>query len=502
MSSSISHPEHSPESDSLETQPGTHKRPNVRSNAPITDAQDVLARLIASVTVEANEAAETVQTVNTVEHNTTPQTETQRASKEEVNDNASDASDASSVDSHSMISIDDDSDGVSDEASNGASTIDAKSTVNVESTVNAEYTGFVAQTDEEFFTQMSTKKYSVLLDNVDIEAERIMDSEEELLDPANDRLVLKPINPKFMVVWNLYKKQAEAFWTPEKIDFSRDKHDFVKLHPNVQEFIKKILAFFAGADSIVNINIQEQFSKIRVKEANVAYAFQEMMENIHSEVYSDMLDNIIVKTREKDELINAFKTVESIKNMIGWGKAWIESERRVAFSIMAFTIFEGLMFSGAFAAIYWLKHQLGDDKLQGLIGSNEFIARDEGMHTNFGCLMYDFVINRLTVDEAMTMMGEAVDIAKEFNKDAIKVRLIGMNEELMGQYIEYVADRLLVYLGYEKMYNTAIPEAFAFMEQIGILNKNNFFERRTSEYQMAHNQENTADWHFKILEKF
>ena len=350
--------------------------------------------------------------------------------------------------------------------------------------------------------QALTKTYSSLLSNVDEAAELMLDADEELLDPSNDRLVLKPISKKFKVIWDLYKKQAEAFWTPEKIDFSNDKHDYSKLNPNIQEFIKKILAFFAGADSIVNINIREQFSKIKVKEAMVAYAFQEMMENIHSEVYSDMLDNIIVNPVEKHELINAFKTVDSIRDMIGWGEAWIESKRRIGFSIMAFTIFEGLMFSGAFAAIYWLKKQLGENKLQGLIGSNEFIARDEGMHTNFGCLMYDFVIHRLTADEASTMMKEAVIIAKRFNQDAIKIRLIGMNDELMGQYIECVADRLMVYLGYEKIYGSKVPDAFSFMEEIGILNKNNFFERRTSEYQMAHHAENTADWQFRIIDKY
>ena len=148
----------------------------------------------------------------------------------------------------------------------------------------------------------------------------------------------------------------------------------------------------------MNINIQEQFSKIKVKEANVTYTFQEMMENIHSEVYSDMLDNIIKNPIEKQKLIDAFKTVESIRDMIGWGQAWTQSDRRIAFPIMAFVIFEGLMFSSAFAAIYWLKNQLPDNKMMGLIGSNEFIARDEGMHTNFGCLMYDYVIHRLNTN--------------------------------------------------------------------------------------------------------
>jgi ribonucleotide reductase beta subunit family protein with ferritin-like domain len=359
------------------------------------------------------------------------------------------------------------------------------------------------RTDAEIIQdQAKATLYSVLLKNYDVEGEKAKDAEEDLLNPANDRLVLKPINVTYKVIWELYKKQAEAFWTPEKIDFSRDKYDFRKLSKNIQTFIKKVLAFFAGADSIVNNNIQGPFSKIKVKEASVAYAFQEMMENIHSEVYSDMLDNIITNPKEKEELINAFKTVESIKDMIGWGQAWINSDRRIGFSIMAFVIFEGLMFSSAFAAIYWLKHQLADDKMQGLIGSNEFIARDEGMHTNFGCLMYDYVIHRLTMEEATTMMSEGVDIAKKFIKDALPIRLIGMNESLMGEYLEYVADRLMVYLGYEKIYGTKIPEAFAFMEEIGALNKNNFFERRTSEYQMAHNKDNTADWQFRILDKY
>lgn len=404
----------------------------------------------------------------------------QDAEKEINNDNDND--DDSVESSESMVSIDDTSEDLEPEVFQ---------------------TSIDGCTDAEIVrAQVKSKNYSSLLTDFDVEMERKMDADEELLDPANDRLVLKPINHKFKVVWELYKKQAEAFWTPEKIDFSRDKYDFRKLSKNIQTFIKKVLAFFAGADSIVNANIQKQFSKITVKEANVAYTFQEMMENIHSEVYSDMLDNIITNPKEKEELINAFKTVESIRDMIGWGQAWIESDRRIGFSIMAFTIFEGLMFSSAFAAIYWLKHQLPDDKMQGLIGSNEFIARDEGMHTNFGCLMYDYVIHRLTVDEAQTMMSEAVDIAKKFIQDALPIRLIGMNESLMGQYLEYVADRLMVYLGYEKLYDSKIPEAFAFMEQIGVLNKNNFFERRTSEYQMAHNKDNTADWQFRILDRY
>jgi ribonucleoside-diphosphate reductase subunit M2 len=444
------------------------------TNLTLDSVKDIsdLASLIAGATIETIEA----------DVNVTFESETEDINNED-NQDASEHSEHS-VDSEDIVSIDDNSE-CSEE---------------IEDCQSGEIN---EKTDAEIIEEQAhSKVYSTLLQNVDVEEERRLDAEEEILDPANDRLVLKPINAKFKVVWDLYKKQVEAFWTPEKIDFSRDKYDFKKLNGDVQEFIKRILAFFAGADTIVNINIQEQFSRIKVKEAIVAYAFQEMMENIHSEVYSDMLDNIIRNPVEKNKLINAFKTVDSIKDMIGWGQAWIGSERRIGFSIMSFVIFEGLMFSGAFAAVYWLKHQLGDDKMQGLIGSNEFIARDEGMHTNFGCLMYDFVIHRLSVEDARTMMKEAVEIAKNFNRDAIPVRLIGMNEDLMCQYIEYVADRLMVYLGYEKIYDSKIPEAFAFMEQIGVLNKNNFFERRTSEYQMAHNKDNTADWQFRILDKY
>lgn len=342
-------------------------------------------------------------------------------------------------------------------------------------------------------------KYSKLLENFDPLDEALKDSEEELLDNTYYRLAIKPIDEKFSILWKLYKKQHQAHWTAEEIDFSQDRHDFDKLDKNIQHYIKMVLAFFAGADSIVNVNIKEKFSKITIKEAEVSYGFQQMMENIHGEVYSDMLLNIIKDNDERDSLINAFKTVDSIKLMLGWAKKWIESERRIGFSIMAFTIFEGLMFSGAFASIYWLKKTIGDGKMKGLVQSNNLIAKDEGMHTNFGCIIYDYVINRLTPEEAKIMMSEAVDIAKSFTKDAIRVDMIGMNVELMNEYLEYVADRLMVYLRYDKIYNTKIPEAFSFMETIGFLNKDNFFERRPTEYQLAYNEQNKAEWNFKRL---
>ena len=184
--------------------------------------------------------------------------------------------------------------------------------------------------------------------------------------------------------------------------------------------------------------------------------------------------------------------------MIEWAQKWIDSDRRIGFSIVAFTIFEGIMFSGAFAAIYWLKKMLGEDKMKGLTQSNNLIAKDEGMHTNFGCVMYDYVKHRLSQEEISVMMIDAVDIAKTFTRDAIRVDLIGMNVIMMSAYLEYVADRLLVYLGHEKIYNTPIPDQFQFMDTIGFLNKDNFFERRSTEYQKAYNNNNRADWKFKI----
>lgn len=352
------------------------------------------------------------------------------------------------------------------------------------------------------------------LDNYDLVEEQKRDLEEAILDDSNSRLAILPNDPKYMILWELHKKQREAIWFPDEIDFSNDRHDFMNLinvsddpvkqehGKNVQHFIKMILAFFAGADSIVNINIKKKLSKITIKEAEVAYAFQQMMENIHGEVYANMLIDIIEDPVERDDLINAFKNVESIEKMINWGRKWIESERRIGFSLAAFVIFEGLMFSGAFAAIYWLKKIVGESRMKGLMQSNNLIAKDEGMHTNFGCAMYNFVKNRLTKEEFNCLMIEAVEISKNFVNDAIRVDMIGMNVELMSTYVEYTADRLCVLMGYDKIYNSNLPDAFQFMDAIGFSNKDNFFERRPTEYQKSYNSKNKADWKFKVLDEY
>ena len=349
------------------------------------------------------------------------------------------------------------------------------------------------------------------LDLYDPDEEAKKDNDEDILNDSNSRLVILPNDPKYLILWELHKKQREAIWFPDEIDFSSDRHDFCELVAttdetslehgrNVQHFIKMILAFFAGADSIVNINIKNKLSKITIKEAEVAYAFQQMMENIHGEVYANMLIDIVSDPVERDELINAFKHVESIKKMIDWGKKWIESDRRIGFSLVAFAIFEGLMFSGAFAAIYWLKKIVGESRMKGLMQSNNLIAKDEGMHTNFGCAMYNFVKHRLSKEEFEALMIEAVDISKNFANDAIRVDMIGMSVDLMSSYLEYIADRLCVFMGYDKIYNTQNPDAFQFMDAIGFSNKDNFFERRPTEYSGAYNSKNKADWKFKILD--
>ena len=325
---------------------------------------------------------------------------------------------------------------------------------------------------------------------------------EPILNQSMQRLTIKPIDPKYNDVWDLYKKQVASFWTPEEIDFTNDRHDYAVLDENLQHFIKMILAFFAGSDSLVNINIKKQLSKITIKEIEVAYAYQQMMENIHGEVYSDMLNGIITDAKERDHLINAFKTIPSIHGITQWAIKWIDGDNRIAFSIVAFAIFEGVLFSSAFASIYWLKKLLGDDKMKGLIQSNNLIAKDEGMHTNFACVVYGHIVDRLSVDEFVELMKEGVDVAKQFTHDVIRVRMIGMNDELMDQYIEYISDRLSVCLGYEKIFHTPIPDQFQFMDSIGFLNKDNFFERRPTEYQKAYHDKNRGDWTFKLLDDY
>jgi ribonucleoside-diphosphate reductase subunit M2 len=304
---------------------------------------------------------------------------------------------------------------------------------------------------------------------------------EPILDKKNKRFTVFPI--KYKDFWNMFKKQQSSFWIAEEIDFSRDLEDFNSLSKDEQHFLKRILAFFASSDGIVNFNLEQRFvDEIQIMEAKIVYDFQKMMENIHGEVYSLMLDTLVQDTEEKNNLFNSIHTIPSIKSMADWAFKWIDSDKHFSYRVVAFTIVEGVFFSGAFAAIFWFKKykNKGKNFLQGLCKSNEFIARDEGMHTDFGCLIYKHLNNKLSQNEINEIIIDGVNVSKIFIDDALPYNLIGMNKVMMSDYIEYVADRLLVDLGYNKIYNKKNP--FKFMETIGLTTKTNFFEQRSTEY--------------------
>ncbi len=311
---------------------------------------------------------------------------------------------------------------------------------------------------------------------------------EPILDERNERLTVFPI--KYHDIWNSYKLQQSAFWKAEEIDFSRDYDDFEKLNSDEKHVIKMILAFFAGSDGLVNLNLRKRFlNDIKIMEAQITYSYQMMMEGVHGEVYSLMLDNIIKDPIEKDKLFNAIKTVDSVREITEWGMKWVDSSRNFGYRVIAFAIVEGVFFSSSFATIYWLKKFRGSGEhfMNGLVKSNDFIARDEGMHTDFGCILYSHILNRVPQSEVYNMIDEALEISKNFARDTIKCQLLGLNNVQMNKYLEYICDRLLVSLGYKKKYKTANP--FEFMETIGLNKKQNFFEARPTEYQSAYNNE-------------
>ena len=314
-------------------------------------------------------------------------------------------------------------------------------------------------------------------------------STEPILDESNSRFTMYPI--QYQGLWDLYQKQLSSFWKPQEIDFSKDYEDFVELSADEQHYIKRVLAFFAASDGIVNFNLSKRFlQEIKIMEAITCYTFQMMIEGIHSETYSLMLDNLIKDPAEKDHLFQSIKTVESVKKLGDWAMRWIESDLSFAHRVVAFAVVEGIFFSGAFASIFWLKRYKSNGRLflQGLVKSNEFIARDEGMHVRFACEIYKLLQTKLSKEAVFEIIDDGVKVAKNFMKDALPIRLLGMNSDSMEQYIECVADRLSMDLGYRKMYNT--PNPFVFMETIGMLGKSNFFESRPTDYQSAFNQDN------------
>jgi ribonucleoside-diphosphate reductase beta chain len=303
---------------------------------------------------------------------------------------------------------------------------------------------------------------------------------ELLLDEIEDRLAIFPI--KYDSLWEMYKLQRNAFWTPEEVDLSKDVIDWNnKLTDDERYFIEHILAFFSQSDGLVNMNLGLRFTKeVQIPEAKFVYRFQQMMEDIHNEMYSLMIDNLIKDPAKKDMLFRAIETIPCIKAKGDWCMKWIESDASFGKRLIAFAIVEGIYFSGAFCSIYWLKQR---NLMPGLCVANEFIARDEGTHCTFACMLYDMIETKIEQSIVHGMFREAIEIEKDFIVESLPCKLIGMNSDLMVQYIEYVGDRLLVQLGYEKISKSSNP--FPFMDAISLTNKTNFFEHRTTQYQKA-----------------
>jgi ribonucleoside-diphosphate reductase beta chain len=303
---------------------------------------------------------------------------------------------------------------------------------------------------------------------------------EKILVENPNRFVLFPIEHED--IWKLYKQQEACIWTAEEIDLGQDITDWDhKLNNDEQHFIKNVLAFFAASDGIVNENLAMNFvNEVQYTEAKFFYGFQIMMENIHSETYSLLIDTYIKDREEQMHLFRAVDTIPAIKKKADWAIKWINSESFVE-RLVAFAAVEGIFFSGSFCSIFWLKKR---GLMPGLTFSNELISRDEGMHCDFACHLYNSHIEKKISEKKLKeIIVSALEIEKEFILEALPVRLIGMNSDLMSQYLEFVTDRLLVALGCSKVYNVANP--FDFMENIAIQGKTNFFEKRVAEYQKA-----------------
>ncbi|MGB5242045.1 MAG: ribonucleotide-diphosphate reductase subunit beta [Lutimonas sp.] len=307
-----------------------------------------------------------------------------------------------------------------------------------------------------------------------------MSNIEPILQPNKDRFVIFPI--QHPDIWDWYKRQEASFWTAEEIDLEQDVIDWDnKLNDDERYFLKHILAFFAASDGIVNENLAENFvSEVQYTEAKFFYGFQLMMENIHSEVYSLLIDTYIKNEKEKTELFKAIEVFPAIKEKAEWALKWVESDN-FAERIIAFSAVEGIFFSGSFCAIFWMKKR---GLLPGLTFSNELINRDEGLHADFAVFLHqNHIQNKVPKERITQILVDALNIERSFITESLPVSLIGMNSKLMTQYLEFVTDRLLVEYGCEKVYNVKNP--FDFMEMISLEGKTNFFEKRVSEYQKA-----------------
>ncbi|KAI9875220.1 MAG: Ribonucleotide-diphosphate reductase (RNR), small subunit [Pleopsidium flavum] len=321
------------------------------------------------------------------------------------------------------------------------------------------------------------------------------EADEPLLRENPHRFVLFPI--KYHEIWQMYKKAEASFWTAEEIDLSKDLHDWNnRLNDDERYFISHVLAFFAASDGIVNENLVERFSgEVQIPEARCFYGFQIMMENIHSETYSLLIDTYIKEQKQRTYLFDAIDTIPCIRKKADWAIKWIQDKNSTfAQRLVAFAAVEGIFFSGSFASIFWLKKR---GLMPGLTFSNELISRDEGLHTDFACLLFSHLNHRPSKQAVQDVITEAVTIEQEFLTDALPCALLGMNATLMKQYIEFCADRLLVALGNQKYYNSTNP--FDFMESISLAGKTNFFEKRVGDYQKAgvmastHKKESTGE---------
>jgi ribonucleoside-diphosphate reductase subunit M2 len=332
-------------------------------------------------------------------------------------------------------------------------------------------------TNQHIKDDLSRQIDKVNISNVDDDNE---EEEEDLLKEDPNRFVMFPI--QYKKIWEIYQNAVASFWTPAEIDLSKDIDDWERrLNDDERHFVSHVLAFFAASDGIVNENLVQRFAtEVQAPEARCFYGFQIMMENIHSEVYSQLIDTYIKDAGEKQRLFSAMHTIPCIKKKADWALRWISSNKSFAKRLVAFAAVEGIFFSGSFAAIFWLKKR---GLMPGLGTSNEFISRDEGLHCDFACLLFDHLHKHPSNEHLIEIISEAVDIEKEFLTDALPVGLIGMNAELMCQYIEFVADRLLIQLGCGKHYGVENP--FDFMELISLQGKTNFFEKHVTEYRRS-----------------
>ena len=319
---------------------------------------------------------------------------------------------------------------------------------------------------------------------------------EPLLTPNPHRFILFPI--EYDDIFKMYKDLVSVRWIAEEVDMTKDLRDFQKLNPNEQHFIKRILGFFAGSDGIINENLAANFSnEIQIPEAKAFYSEQMSNETVHSETYCRLIEAYVTDKTERLEILRSITTMPYVEKKALWACHWMNRNSSFATRLMAFAVIEGVFFSGAFCSIFYFKQR---GILAGLTASNEFISRDEGLHTEFACLLYNKLVNRLSTAEAHSLFREAVAIEKEFITEALPCSLIGMNSRLMCQYIEFVADRLLTILGYPKAYNVTNP--FSFMERISLEAKDNFFEKRVSTYALSGSGKTVEQMSFKLTAEF